>query len=185
MALSFQASQPRAVGIERARHMLDHRDVGIKRSGFGAGVHGAEAVLRHAAHRNHRDPRYPLDRSFWLRTGRRLPADICLARRVGVLGQSTDGKNTPGAALAGRQEVKAAPRVLGRVRGHVRVRNLPGLHLSMAQFRIDPVLGFDARDGGERASLDESVWRSDEQSRSRAVQPVARLAICERTPQSL
>ena len=100
------------------------------------------------------------------------------------MGQSTDGQNTPGATLAGRQEVKAAPRVLGRIRRHVRVRNLPGLHLSMAQFRLDPVLGFDARDGGERASLDKSVWRSDEQSRARAVQLVARLAICERSPLS-
>ena len=68
------------MGIERARHLLHHGDVGVKRGCLGTGVHGAEVVLRHAAHRNHRDPRYPLDWPFWLRTGRRLPADICLAR---------------------------------------------------------------------------------------------------------
>lgn len=144
MDLSLQVHQPRAMDSEGARHLLHHRHIGFQRRGQHPGVLCPGPLLRHAAQASHRHLDRHLHWSFWLRNLRHHASDLRLARGRRLLEHAAYSQDSPGSALAGSEELQAPPVLLVQLHGHVLLRVLSRLHVSVAQFRLNPCMHHSA-----------------------------------------
>jgi hypothetical protein len=130
---------------EGACHLRHYGNVCLERCCQHHRLHCPEAILRPAVERIHHRAQHHIHWSVWLRHLRNPSSHLRVARRVGLLEQSSHRQDSAGSSLAGSQELQAPTRVLVQLCRHVCVRILPRLHLPLAQFRVHPLLGFHER----------------------------------------